>query len=203
MTTATTANPPLVCPYCGAVPHQHIGQCPNVKKVEYYPDGTIASLSVVIVSSPRFYERNRAADFQGGNMTVTQPPKEPHMNQAAKAAFLAEILRTGEEYAGIILGKDGQPDYHLILLPGEITCATWEQAREFVAKAGGELPTRREQSLLFVNCKEQFQSAWYWSVQQHESNSDYAWGQDFLLGIQSRWYKYGYNRARAVRRVAI
>ena len=33
------------CPYCGNWPHEGgIGQCPNVLKVEYYPDGTIKSV---------------------------------------------------------------------------------------------------------------------------------------------------------------
>lgn len=34
----------------------------------------------------------------------------------SKAKFLEENLRTGEVYAGLILGKDGQPDCHVVLL---------------------------------------------------------------------------------------
>src|SRR5206468_7723885 len=30
---------------------------------------------------------------------------------------IQEMLREGESYAGLILGKDGEPDYHLVLLP--------------------------------------------------------------------------------------
>ena len=37
----------------------------------------------------------------------------------AKDSFLASILKDGEKYAGILLGKDGEPDLHIILLPGE------------------------------------------------------------------------------------
>jgi len=41
---SATAVPMPQCPYCGSLPHQNIGQCPNVLKVEYYPDGTIKSV---------------------------------------------------------------------------------------------------------------------------------------------------------------
>ena len=90
---------------------------------------------------------------------------------SAKAIFLASVLKPEEHYAGIILGKDGEPDHHLILLAGEAESVNWAQAKDFAAKAGGELPTRREQSLLFANLKEQFQPRWYWSGEQHASYS--------------------------------
>lgn len=41
---SVTAVPQPKCPYCGCVPHQNVGQCPNVQKIEYYPDGTIKSV---------------------------------------------------------------------------------------------------------------------------------------------------------------
>jgi hypothetical protein len=34
-------------------------------------------------------------------------------------------LQEGEHYAGIILGKDGAPDHHVILLPWEANGVTW------------------------------------------------------------------------------
>lgn len=118
-----------------------------------------------------------------------------------KQQFLASILKAGEHYAGIILGKDCEPDHHLILLPDDAESVTWEKAKEFAVKAGGELPTRREQSLLFANLKEQFQPRWYWSGEQHVS--DYAWIQYFGHGCQGG-YRKGYDyRVRAVRRVLI
>lgn len=41
----TSGRPYPACPYCGCWPHSGgLGQCPNVAKVEYYPDGTIKSL---------------------------------------------------------------------------------------------------------------------------------------------------------------
>jgi len=122
---------------------------------------------------------------------------------AAKTAFLASILKAGEEYAGIILGKNGDPDHHLILLPGEAESVNWNNAKEFAAKAGGELPTRREQSLLYANLKECFQESAYWSGEQHAAYADYAWYQHFDEGYQSFSSKLSTLRARAVRRVAI
>ena len=122
---------------------------------------------------------------------------------AAKTAFLASILKAGEEYAGIILGKNGDPDHHLILLPGEADSVNWKNAKEFAAKAGGELPTRREQSLLYANLKESFREGAYWSGEQHAASADYAWGQYFTYGIQYSSTKSYSLRARAVRRVAI
>src|SRR5262249_5501561 len=72
------------------------------------------------------------------------------INNAAQAEAMPQPitlgqLRSGERYAGLILGKDGEPGYHLILLPGEVEDKTWEQAKEWAASVGGELPTRREQ----------------------------------------------------------
>jgi len=122
---------------------------------------------------------------------------------SAKAIFLASVLKPEEHYAGIILGKDGEPDHHLILLAGEAESVNWAQAKDFAAKAGGELPTRREQSLLFANLKEQFQPRWYWSGEQHASNSGCAWVQYFDDGIQNSNHKYDNYRARAVRRLVI
>src|SRR3990172_1396299 len=122
---------------------------------------------------------------------------------SAKAIFLASVLKPEEHYAGIILGKDGEPDHHLILLAGEAESVNWAQAKDFAAKAGGELPTRREQSLLFANLKEQFQPRWYWSGEQHASYSGYAWVQYFSDGDQDGYLKSNDYRARAVRRLVI
>ena len=120
-----------------------------------------------------------------------------------KQAFLESILKPGELYAGIILGKDGAPDHHLILINAQANDVTWAEAKEFAAQSGGELPTRREQSLLFANLKEQFDERAYWSCEQHASYSACAWYQFFGDGDQTNRYTYVKLRARAVRRVAI
>ncbi|MCY0854287.1 DUF1566 domain-containing protein [Cupriavidus sp. D39] len=127
--------------------------------------------------------------------SIAAPVVAPPANRPALAA--------GELYAGLILGKDGAPDHHLILLPDSAEDVTWEQAKEWAAAAGGELPTRREQSLLFANLKEEFESAWYWSGEQYAGTSTNAWGQHFLGGSQGNYHKLNEFRARAVRRLLV
>ncbi len=121
----------------------------------------------------------------------------------SKAQWIKENLKNGEEYAGIILGKDSESDHHLILIPGESEKVAWGKAKEWAAQAGGDLPTRREQSLLFANLKERFQTTWYWSCEQHAADSGSAWCQDFSYGIQLSRHKDDEVRARAVRRLII
>lgn len=48
--------------------------------------------------------------------------------QTAKQAFLASILKPGEQYTGIILGKNDEADYRLILLSGEAESVSWTDA---------------------------------------------------------------------------
>jgi hypothetical protein len=112
-----------------------------------------------------------------------------------------EGLKEGEIYAGLILGKDGTPDYHLILLPGDAADVSWPAARDWAAADGGELPTRRELSLLFANLREQFERGWYWSNEHHETRAQLVWGQNFASGIQTVYGRPYRGHARAVRRV--
>jgi len=112
-------------------------------------------------------------------------------------------LKKGEHYAGFLLDDAGKPSHHLILLPVEMKHDTWDAAVAFAKKCGGELPTRREQSLLFANLKAKFQPAYYWSGEQHADVSAHAWGQLFSDGNQGLWRKDNKFRARAVRRVSI
>jgi len=113
-------------------------------------------------------------------------------------------LQQGEHYAGIIVGKDGEASYHLVLLPGNNTVTiNWSEAKIWAKAAGGELPTQREQALLYANLKEQFEGAWYWSGEQHAAHSDYAWCQYFYHGYQDLSITDTKLRARAVRRIVI
>ncbi|NMV42249.1 DUF1566 domain-containing protein, partial [Ralstonia insidiosa] len=68
---------------------------------------------------------------------------------------------------------------------------------------GGALPDRREQSLLYANLKAEFQPAWYWSGQAHETNSGWAWYQGFGYGGQHGTSRNYELRARAVRRLTV
>ena len=127
--------------------------------------------------------------------------------QATPVFFFPETtitLAPGEHYAGLIVGKDDEPSYHLILLPGDSESLNWSAAITWAEQQGGKLPTRREQALLYANLKDQFESDWYWSAESHDQDSAFAWCQYFDYGVQSNYRKVYYVcRARAVRRVEI
>jgi hypothetical protein len=112
-------------------------------------------------------------------------------------------LADGEYYAGILLGHDGEPDQHIILLPGDEGALTWKQARDWAESIHGRLPTRREQHLLIANLKNEFQRDWYWSSEEHASVSDFAWYHHFSYGTQYYNLKNHKLRARAVRSLII
>ena len=113
------------------------------------------------------------------------------------------VLHAGERYAGLILDEEGNPAYHLMLLPGEKDGIEWAAAKEWAAEQGGELPTRREQSLLFANLKDQFIPDYYWSSEQYKAIADHAWYQSFRHGTQDGNGFSAELCARAVRRVFI
>ncbi|HCE07021.1 MAG TPA: hypothetical protein DEQ40_00155 [Oxalobacteraceae bacterium] len=114
----------------------------------------------------------------------------------------------GGIYAGLSRGRDGTPDYHLIVGP-ELTAAAWGNAKQQAAAlviddhADFTLPFRAEQSLLFANVPELFKKDWYWSCEQLASGPDYAWMQNFVTGDQGDYRKSYELRARAVRRLKI
>jgi hypothetical protein len=148
-------------------------------------------------------------------MTITLEAIEAQHARVAEmiAAFRAQPLATeyrvdavtiplapGERYAGIVLDEDGTPSHHLILLPGDVDDVSWSAAKDWAAEQGGGLPNRREQSLLFANLKGEFEERAYWSAESHESESGWAWYQNFDLGDQYYIHQYYEFRARAVRR---
>lgn len=123
------------------------------------------------------------------------------MKTTSVIASVRASLNDGEVYAGIVIGKNGADDHHLILLPGEVGDVNWTAAKAWAAEQGGELPTRREQSLLYANASEEFKRDWYWSSE--EDGSGWAWCQGFYYGNQYDYYKDDSLRARAVRRLVI
>lgn len=112
-------------------------------------------------------------------------------------------LQEGEHYAGLILGKEGKPDHHLVLMQGEAQEVSWSAAREWARGAGGDLPTRRELALLYANLREQFDRVWYWSSESQEPRAQLVWGQNFTSGIQTMYGRPFRGRARAVRRLLV
>ncbi len=122
----------------------------------------------------------------------------------AALTFTIPSLNEGEHYAGIVLDPESsQPTHHLILLPGVAEDITWPDALAWAEHAGGALPTRQEQALLYGNCKPQFERDWYWSSEQHAGDEACAWCQGFSSGGQDNLLEGSELRARAVRRLPI
>ena len=109
-------------------------------------------------------------------------------------------LQPGERYAGLVLDAEGHASHHLVLLPSHAESVNWMAAKDWAASAGGELPTRQEHSLLFANLKSEFKPRWYWSAEEYEDDSSYAWFQHFFNGSQYSTLKSFEGHARAVRR---
>lgn len=130
--------------------------------------------------------------------------------QAARAPRIGEPWPgQGGIYAGIMRGRDSEPDYHLIVGP-ELDAQNWRPAMDAAAaltcdgRGDYRLPYRAEQALQFANVPELFQREWYWSCEQHAAYSDDAWAQAFDNGRQDGWLKGSLAfRARAIRCVPI
>jgi hypothetical protein len=115
---------------------------------------------------------------------------------------------TGGVFAGIVRGRDGAPDYYLIVGP-ELGALSWDKAKEAAAELEVDghtdfsLPFRTEQAVMYGNVPELFEKRWYWSQEQYAGLDSFAWAQGFDDGIQDWGNKYNAFRARAVRRVPI
>jgi hypothetical protein len=115
----------------------------------------------------------------------------------------------GGYYAGLARGRDGAPDYHLLLAEPAQENIIWQAALDWVKalEIDGHrdftLPNRSEQALLYANLKDLFTPEWYWSSEQSASYDAYAWCQGFTSGTQYYGHKSTKLRARAVRRLAI
>jgi len=121
----------------------------------------------------------------------------------AKQAFLAENLRKGEVYGGIVLGKDGEPDYHLFAQTKFIESATFDEVKAYVEKVGGAGATRRDLALLRINASEAFGTKVFWSCELHAADSSYAWYQIFDNGYHHNILKGNKLCGVAVRRLPI
>jgi hypothetical protein len=113
-------------------------------------------------------------------------------------------LRQGERYAGLILGRDGAPDYHLVLQPDkcELESHTWQAASNWAASLGHSLPDRREQTLLYATLKEEFRPNWHWSSETGDIE-DEVWCKDFDTGVSYQNAREFDGYARCVRRVLV
>ena len=134
----------------------------------------------------------------------------PELHTRLNPPHIGEVWEgEGGVYAGIARGRDGAPDYHLIVGPEFDGNNTWDHVTKWVADLSVDglkdfaLPYRKEQALCFANVSDLFKPEYYWSCEQHASDSYHAWLQDFDDGGQGYWGKDGGLRARAVRRLKI
>ena len=112
-------------------------------------------------------------------------------------------LNLGERYVGAIISADGAKRERIILLPNVLEKANWQDAMEWAASIGGDLPNRCESALLFATLKGEFKPEWYWTNEEHASGPGCAWMQYFVNGLQTNCHESLEYRARAVRRLKI
>ena len=121
---------------------------------------------------------------------------------ALPATLTLPTLAAGELYAGLVLEEGAW--HHLILMPESMPkVAGWKKAMEWAKDQQGDLPTRREQAVLYGNLPGEFKEDWYWSSTPDAGDESYAWYQTFYYGHQGSYHKSTKLRARAVRRVTI
>ena len=113
-------------------------------------------------------------------------------------------LRHDEQYAGLVLKDDGTPLHHLVRMAEQTTNPlSWQDAKAWASKAGGELPTQREMSLIYAHCRAHVKHEWCWSGEVFEADTSLAWSCHFVDGTQSTHLKSYENDAIAVRRIPI
>lgn len=112
---------------------------------------------------------------------------------------IGQPLENGS-YGGLTI-HDNIP-MKLVLLPGDESMP-WNDAVKWAEKQGGVLPSRFDLLVLFKNLRKEFKGAAYWSVEQYEPGSSFAWCQNFGDGYQSYYHKGYSGRVRAVRRLPI
>ena len=120
----------------------------------------------------------------------------------APSAAAPVPLQQGELYAGLIFGRDGAPDYHLVLLPdkSELEFQSWQAASNWAASLGHSLPSPREQTLLYATLKDAFRPNEYWSSEPGDIKGE-AWCKDFDTGVAYQTARRFDGYARCVRRV--
>jgi len=115
----------------------------------------------------------------------------------------------GGVFVGTVRGKDGAPDYHLIVGPEMDGEAGWKKSIAWAKKLDVDghkdftLPDRREMWFLACQGDGLFKPEWYWSSTQHPGASSAAYVQHFHYGGQDWTRKSSLYRARAVRRINI
>lgn len=176
--------------------------------MENFENGVVATLGNTQV---KVAGDQAARDFIAKVIAPNSPPTIT-IKTVGRVKRLAPAIGAqweGGIYAGIMRGRDGAPDYYLIV-GDELTGKggmSWNAAMALFSQSGkGEdwsLPFRKEQALCFANVPELFEQKAYWSCEPYAGGDASAWYQSFHLGTQSHWRKDYEFRARAVRRIVI
>ena len=125
----------------------------------------------------------------------------PQFQSPTPVAGPAIELQPGEHYAGVVLDAEGKVTHHLVLMAQKPTDKlNWQDAMDWATSAGGHLPTRQEQTLLYANCKPHLEPVWHWSCESHEKDASYAWVCYFSGGNQFIHRESYEGAAVAVRR---
>lgn len=118
------------------------------------------------------------------------------LNPSTIAILLAEFAA----YAGVMRGQNGKPDYHLSLLAGTISDASWEESANFAQSLGGSLPTADEMVLL-AKLHDEVLPGPYWTAERIDGQRAMAYS--LHTGIASYSHTSNAFMARAVRRTAV
>lgn len=118
---------------------------------------------------------------------------------------ITDLLAIGQPLSGgIFAGLTTKPDgthCAVVLLPDNGTDLTWEKAKAWAKKQGGELPSRPVAALLFANVKANLKPKWHWTSEEYDAS--YAWGCHFSYGFQDFSHKSFEVSAVAVRYIKI
>jgi len=136
---------------------------------------------------------------------VKQAKRAARSKSAASVTTITlPVIGKGEKYRGFVLGADGKPSHHVILLGEQLARATHDEALAFAKKLGGSLADRAEGALLYAqNADGACQKEWYWLAPLRESDSAFAWCQTFGYGYQDYGGRGNHCRVCVVRRAPI
>jgi hypothetical protein len=151
----------------------------------------------------------RTPDSPADGSAPSEPDAGTTTSQTAPPTIGEYWPGQGGIYAGVARGRDGAPDYHLVLCK-EATDRdfTWRAALDHAKtiEADGHkdftVPTRWESALLYANLQDQFDTDyWHWTSTQFSELR--AWNQDFYYGYHYDDDKDYERRVRFVRRSSI
>ena len=90
-------------------------------------------------------------------------------------------LRTGT-FAGITTLPDGTHHAVILLADKPASGMPWQQAMDWAASVGGQLPSRPIAALLYANVREGLEPKWHWT--NEPEGASYAWNCHFGDGSQ-------------------